>query len=105
MAILASRYSFPERKYYNIEFEGIYRTMEYRGNQVLVRDPNRRVKYLRKYLKNKTDWCENGQTIVVSWRMDEEDWTKWWGQRFILRGGIWISIGPAHETSWDRNAD
>ncbi len=102
----ASLYSFPERKRYNVDFENQYKAIPVSGGVIVTTDLTRHVKYIKKYLKDKAQWYDNGQTILVSWRMREEDWTKWWVQRFVLQGLEWMTEGEVFEASWDRpNAD
>ena len=95
-------YPFPKAKRYNVDFEGQYTFVPLRDELIVLPDPTRHVKHIMKYLEDKAQWYENGQTILVSWRAREEDWKEWWGQRFVLQGGIWWSLGEIFETSWDK---
>ena len=96
----ASLYSFPERQRYNVDFENQYKYLPLQGGWIMTSDLTRHVKHIKKYLKDQAQWYEDGQTILVSWRAREEDWTEWWGQKFVLLGRNWMTVGGIHETSW-----
>lgn len=101
-----SDFQFPERNRYNVDFEKQYKFTPLRDEAwVVSSDLTRHVKYIQKYLKEQARYYEDGQTILVSWRLREEDWTEWWGQRFVLRDKTWVTVNGIHETSWKLRED